>query len=128
SHSPHPAEKAKWPCPYSSDWSQLQPLAPGDEIIAGSEALLIASVTDIGGGNFEFEVRRGFQRSPLSLASRCSAYAVPLSAQCSTSNYCTPGVGFWYNGSPSPPRNMRRDRPSAPLTWYLDPGAFAGHA
>jgi len=116
SHSPHPLEKAKWPCPYNTDWSQLQPLAAGDEIIAGPEALLIGSVTSIGGGNYEFEVMRGFQRSPMTVDNGWSAYAAPLGAQCSTTNYCTPGVGFWYNGA------------ERQLAWRLDPEAFSSHA
>jgi hypothetical protein len=82
SHTPHANEKAKWPCPYNSNWSQLQQVQVGDLLQlydsnsityhdsgdpdpAGQQDLFwkkelwrVLKATDLGTGQWEFEVHR----------------------------------------------------------------------
>jgi hypothetical protein len=121
SHSPHAGENTKWPCEYNPNWSELQPVAPGDGILVTNgpghpETLLVVSVQALGGMNYQFTAVRGTTVSGYKNASTAwTGLVVPPTTDCDISN-CTPGIGMWFNGTGSS------------VTWMLDPGAFAAHS
>jgi hypothetical protein len=123
--TPFPGENVKWPCEYNPSYSELEPLAPGDNILmvngtANPESLMILSVTSLGSAMYQFTAVR-FGTSAGGVGTYSSApngwtgYAMPPSTTCNFPT-CTPGVGLWFDGTQSS------------VTWQLDPAAFAGHS
>lgn len=122
SHTPAHGENTKWPCEYNSNWSELQPMAPGDGLLVpngtgNSETLLILSIQSLGNANYQFTAVRGstykgYQPAPNGWA----GFAVPPTTACDPTIPCTPGIGLWFGASAST------------VSWLLDPGAFAGHS
>jgi hypothetical protein len=125
SQTPFAGENKKWPCEYNPNYSELQPLAPGDQLMVqnnSGEMLVILTVAPLGEGNYQFTAARGVTTNVGGLRNAptgWTAYAVPPTSQC---NYggagqgCTPGVGMWFDGSQST------------IAWQLDPNAFEGHS
>jgi len=124
--TPYPGENTKWPCEYNSNYSELQPLAPGDEIMALNgtsqpESEMILTVTPLGSANYQFTaVRYGTSAGGVgnltSTPTGWTGYAVPPSTTCNYGPTCTPGVGLWFDGT------------ATSLSWLLDPGAFGAHS
>jgi hypothetical protein len=124
--TPYPGENTKWPCEYNPSYSELQPLAPGDEIIALNgtqqpESEMILTVTPLGSANYQFTAVRYGLAGPgvgalTSAPTGWTGYAMPPGTTCNYGPVCTPGVGMWFDGTASS------------VTWLLDPGAFAGHS
>lgn len=120
--TPITGEAAKWPCEYNPGFSELQPLAAGDGIVVNNntgspETLLIVSVTSLGSSSYQFTAIRASTPN-VGLASApngWTGYAIPPGTPCGLPS-CTPGTGFWFNIG------------SGPITWLLDPGAFAQHS
>jgi len=120
--TPYPGENVKWPCEYNPAYSEIQPLAPGDQLMISSsgEMLLILTVTSVGNANYQFTAIRaatpnvGYTAPPAGWTGN----AVPPSAQCGLSSAvgCTPGVGMWFSTT------------QTSVNWLLDPWAFSGHS
>jgi hypothetical protein len=123
--TPYPGENIKWPCEYNPNYSEVQPLAPGDNILMVNgtnipESLMILSVTSLGSAMYQFTAIRfgspaGGVGSYSSAPNGWTGIAMPPATTC---NYpvCTPGVGMWFSTTQNS------------VNWQVDPWAFGSHS
>ena len=125
------AEKTKWPCPSNPNYSQIQGIAPGDEIGirdgVTEEFMLVAavsSVNDSGCGTNCKEivaVRAWHQGTGMTWASGWpgGAFAISPFTSGSLNAGCCQSLGAWLR--PNTPGNFNN-------SWLLDSEVFQAHA